>query len=331
MAKEVLFLLHPGKGAGDSDMRAVMKDMTVLKLAVVPILFFSSSCSNDIPEDWDEPVNLPAISNLLASMADWSKPYPALRVVSNLYVVGTYDLGVFLITSDEGHILINTGVEGSFHQIDANISSLGFRTKDIKILLSMQAHWDHVAEFARIKHLTEAEVWATAKDAILLEDGGQSDPNHPLGSDRYLFRPVAVERIISEGDVIELGGIRLQVHDHPGHTPGSTSYSMKVVENGATYNVVIVNMGTINPGMKLLVDPTYPGIDDDFRNTFAKQKAIKAEIWVSSHSGFYNLHQKYGPGQPYDPATFYDPKGYLAAISYFERKYLAQRREELNQ
>lgn len=195
----------------------------------------------------------------------------------------------------------------------------------------MQAHWDHVAEFARIKHLTGAEVWATAKDAILLEDGGQSDPNHPLGSDRYLFRPVAVERIISEGDVIELGGIRLQVHDHPGHTPGSTSYSMKVVENGATYNVVIVNMGTINPGMKLLVDPTYPGIDDDFRNTFAKQKAIKAEIWVSSHSGFYNLHQKYGPGQPYDPATFYDPKGYLAAISYFERKYLAQRREELNQ
>ncbi len=302
---------------------------TTQKLTLVAILLFVGSCSNDIPEDWDQPINLPPVSNFLASIADWSKPYPALRVIGNVFAVGTYDLGVFLITSDEGHILINTGVEGSFHQIDANIRSLGFDTKDIKILLSMQAHWDHVAEFARIKHLTEAEVWATAEDAILLEDGGKSDPNHPLGSDRHLFRPVTVEQIIAEGDVISVGDIRLQTHEHPGHTPGSTSYSMQVVENGKSYDVAIVNMGTINPGMTLLLDPTYPGIDDDFANTFAKQKVMKAEIWVSSHSGFYNLHQKYRPGQPYNPETFYDPKGYLAAINYFERRYLKQRQEEL--
>ena len=302
---------------------------TPQKLTLVAILLFVGSCSKDIPEDWDQPINLPPVSNFLASIADWSKPYPALRVIGNLFAVGTYDLGVFLITSDEGHILINTGVEGSFHQIDANIRSLGFDTKDIKILLSMQAHWDHVAEFARIKRLTGAEVWATAEDAILLEDGGKSDPNHPLGSDRYLFRPVTVEQIIADGDVISVGDIRLQTHEHPGHTPGSTSYSMQVVENGKSYDVVIVNMGTINPGMTLLLDPTYPGIDDDFANTFAKQKVMKADIWVSSHSGFYNLHQKHQPGQPYNPETFYDPKGYLGAINYFERRYLKQRQEEL--
>ena len=165
---------------------------TPQKLTLFAILLFLGSCSKDIPEDWDQPINLPPVSNFLASIADWSKPHPAFRVIGNLFAVGTYDLGVFLITSDEGHILINTGVEGSFHQIDANVRSLGFDTKDIKILLSMQAHWDHVAEVARIKHLTGAEVWATAKDAILLADGGKFDPNHPLGSDRYLFRPVTV-------------------------------------------------------------------------------------------------------------------------------------------
>ena len=108
---------------------------------------------------------LAATAPLAAQREAWTRPFPAHRVVGNLYAVGTYDMGVFLITSQDGHILINTGLEDSTSLIRGSIESLGFRFEDVKILLTMQAHWDHTAALAEIKQLTGAEMWATAGDA----------------------------------------------------------------------------------------------------------------------------------------------------------------------
>jgi len=232
---------------------------------------------------------------------------------------------MFLITSDEGHILINTGLEDSTPLIRENIESVGFRLEDIKILLTMQAHWDHTAALAEIKEITGAEMWATTDDARVLEDGGFSDPHF---GGRETFMPVSVDKIISDSDVIELGDIRLQVYEHPGHTEGSSSYSMHVRENGRDYNVVIANMGTINTGKKLVVDPTYPGVADDFAKTYSRQKAMDVDVWVAAHGGHYGLHDKYKPGQAYNPDTFVDPDGFLAAVERLERIYLEQLAEE---
>ena len=252
---------------------------------------------------------------------DWSRPFPGHQVIGNLYAVGTYGLGVFLVTSDEGHILINTGLEDSTPLIRSNIESLGYRLEDVSILLTMQSHWDHTAALAEIKEITGAEMWATADDSRVLEDGGFSDP-HFGGS--VSFRPVEVDRIISDGEIIELGDTRLRVHEHPGHTEGSSSYSMQVNENGRDYAVAIANMGTINEGKKLVVDPTYPGVAEDFARTYASQKAMQVDVWVAAHGGQYGLHDKYEPGQAYDPDTFLDPEGFLAEVERLERIYEEQ-------
>ncbi|MDP7691419.1 MAG: MBL fold metallo-hydrolase, partial [Vicinamibacterales bacterium] len=122
----------------------------------------------------------------------WTRPFPGHRVIGNLYAVGTYDLAVFLITSDEGHILINTGLEESTAQIRDNIESLGFRLEDVKILLQMQSHWDHTAALADIKQITGAEMWTTEKDAPVLEDGGFSDPHF---GGRESFKPISVDKV----------------------------------------------------------------------------------------------------------------------------------------
>ena len=111
---------------------------------------------------------------LTAQNNNWTRPFPGHRVIGNLYAVGTYDLAVFLITSNDGHILINTGVEDSTAMIRQNIESVGFRLEDVKILLATQAHWDHTAALAEIKALTGAEMWATAEDGRGLVDGGVS-------------------------------------------------------------------------------------------------------------------------------------------------------------
>ncbi|MCG8449634.1 MAG: subclass B3 metallo-beta-lactamase, partial [Pirellulales bacterium] len=256
-----------------------------------------------------------------AQQEDWTTPFPGHRVIANLYAVGTAGLGVFLITSDEGHILINTGLEDSMPLIRDNIESLGFDLDDLKILLTMQAHWDHTAALAEIKDITGAKMWATTGDAKVLEDGGFSDPQF---GGRQTFRPVGVDKIISHGDVIELGEVRLRVHEHPGHTEGSSSYSMQVYENGRRYSVVIANMGTINPGKRLLIEPTYPGVADDFAETYRLQKAMEVDVWVAAHGGQYRLHDKYEPGQAYSTETFVDPAGFFAMVERLEQIYLEQ-------
>ena len=255
---------------------------------------------------------------LQAQPADWAEPFPGHRVIGNLYAVGTAGLGVFLITSDEGHILINTGMEDSTPLIRENIESMGYRLEDVRILLTMQAHWDHTAALAEIKEIAEAEMWATEGDGRVLEDGGFSDPHF---GGRVSFEPVEVDRIISDGEIIELGDIRLLVHHHPGHTEGSSSYSMQVTEDGRDYNVVVANMGTINDGKRLVVDPTYPGVADDFARTYAAQKAMDVDVWVAAHGGQYGLLDKYQPGQEYSPDTFVDPEGFLAEIERLEQIY----------
>lgn len=251
--------------------------------------------------------------------AKFTRPFPAHRVIGNLHAVGTYDLGVFLITSGDGHILINTGVEESQPQIRASIESLGHRLEDVALLLCMQSHWDHAAALAEIKAITGAPLWTTAGDAPVLEDGGFSDP-HFKGTKS--FKPVGVDRLIAHGEVLEVGDIRLQVHEHPGHTQGSSSYSMQVDENGRLYDVVIANMGTVNAGKRLFIDPTYPGAGDDFALTFRRQREMAVDVWVAAHGSHYQLHDKYVPGQEYRSDTFDDPAGFLRQVDRLERKYL---------
>jgi metallo-beta-lactamase class B len=253
----------------------------------------------------------------------WSEPFPGHRVIGNLYAVGTADLSVFLIATDEGHILINTGLQDSTPLIQKNIESLGFRLEDIRILLAMQSHFDHTAALAEIKQLSRADMWATAGDAPVLEDGGASDSQY--GECAYSrFPPVKVDRILADGDLIEIGGVRLTTHVHPGHTRGSSSYSMTVRENDRDYAVLIANMGSVNPGKRLVVDPTYPGVADDYAETFRKQKAMHVAVWVAAHASQYRRDDKYTPGQDYSPDTFVDPAGFLAVVERHEKLFLEQ-------
>lgn len=265
-------------------------------------------------------------ASVSAQREEWSRPFPGHRIIGNLYAVGTYDLGVFLITSDEGHFLINTGLEDSVPLIRSNIESVGFRLEDVKILLQMQSHWDHTAALAEIKRLTGAEMWATAADAPVLEDGGFSDPHF---GGRVSFPPVEVDRILADGEVVQLGDVQLEVILTPGHTAGSSSYAMTVNEAGRDYRVVIANMGTINRGKQLVVDPTYPGVAEDFAETFRRQKAMQIDVWVAAHGSQYGLHRKYRPGQAYSPDTFVDPDGFQAAVKRLEALYNDQLRAEL--
>ena len=277
---------------------------------------------------------LTALLVLLAAPAwpeAWSKPFPAHRIAGNVYYVGTADLACFLIASPQGHILVNTGMPESTPLIRKSVQDLGFRFEDIRILLNMQAHIDHVGALAEIQQVTKAKVYATEGDAPVLRDGGKSDfrfGNEPAS----WFKPVKVDRVLKDGDYIELGGTRVRLVLNPGHTKGSGTYVMTAEEGGSSYTVCIANMGTINPGVKLVNNPNYPQIAEDYARTFRIQKELPCDVFLSAHASMYGLAEKFKPGDKYDPGRFVVKREeWVEAVRKYEDRYRKQLAEEKQQ
>ena len=254
---------------------------------------------------------------------EWTRPFAPFRIVGTIYWVGSYDLSSYLITTPAGNILINTGIGDTAQQIKKNVEQLGFTMSDTKILTATHGHFDHVAGLAELKSMTGARVLIADQDRSLLETGGKTD--FAFGtSPSAQFPPVQVDGTFKEGDTISLGGTTLTVHRHAGHTRGATSFTTTVVESGKTYRVGIVNMGSINPGVRLVTRPSYPGIADDYAKTFLAQKDLRLDIFLASHASQFGLHEKHAPGDAYNPERFVDPKGYLEGVQKLETVYLAQ-------
>lgn len=256
---------------------------------------------------------------LTTSHPEWSKPYPPFRIAGNLYYVGTYDLGCYLIATSKGNTLINTGLASSAAQIKDNIETLGFRFADTKLLLTTQAHYDHLGAMAAIKKQTGAQLWVNAPDAPVVADGGASD--YAFGNGTPTFQPVKVDSLLKDGDTIRLGNVALVLLSHPGHTKGSCSYLLQTGDAKRRYTVLIANLPTIVNEKKFEAVHTYPGIVADYAASLRSLKSLCFDLWVASHASQFELHKKRKPGSSYRPAAFADKVGFDAAIAELEKEY----------
>jgi metallo-beta-lactamase class B len=243
---------------------------------------------------------------------EWSKPYPPFQIAGNLYYVGTYDLACYLIVTPKGNILINTGLASSAPVIKASIEALGFKFANTRILLTTQAHYDHMGAMAAIKKMTGAKMMVDEGDAAVLADGGRSD--YALGGNVSPYAPVKADRLLHNGNIIKLGGIALVMLHHPGHTKGSCSFLFDVKDKKRSYKVLIANLPTIITDKKFTEIPAYPNITKDYRYTLSAMKKLKFDIWLASHASQFGLYNKHKPGAAYNPSAFIDRKGYDAEL-----------------
>ena len=256
-----------------------------------------------------------------ASVA-WSEPFPPFRIAGNVYYVGSKGLASYLIITPQGHILINSDLETSTSLMRESVEQLGFKFADIKILLISHAHWDHDAGSAGIKRLTGAKYMVMDGDASVVESGGKTDFQY--GSDpAMLYPPTKVDRVLHDGDLVQLGGTTLVAHLTPGHTRGCTTWTMQVAEAGKTYNVVIVGSPNVNPGYKLVKNSSYPQIAADYERTFSVLKSLPVDIFLGAHGSYFGLEAKYERMQKGDGNPFIDPAGYRAYVNEREATFRA--------
>lgn len=169
----------------------------------------------------------------------WSTPFPAFRIAGNLYYVGTRDVASYLVTTPEGHILINSGLERDVPLSWRSVEALGFRFGDVRVLLTSHAHWDHVSASALVKRITGARLIVMNGDAHVVENGGKTDFHYGRVPGMH-FPPATVDRVLQDGDSVTLGGTYLVARLTPGHTKWCTTWTFEVREGGRAYNVAIV-------------------------------------------------------------------------------------------
>jgi len=259
--------------------------------------------------------------------ASWTQPFPPHRVAKNLHYVGSRGLASYLITTDEGHILINSSLASSPELIRGSVEKLGYKFGDVRILLISHAHWDHCAGSARIKELTGARYMVMDADVPEIEDGGKS--NFHYGKDPSThYPPTKVDRVLHDGDTVRLGDTTLTARLTPGHTKGCTTWTTRLTDFGRDFTVVIVGSPNVNAGYKLVNNREYPQIASDYEKCFSVLKSIPCDIFLGAHGDYYGLEAKYKRVQPSGrPNPFVDPEGYKAYVADREaafRKELAR-------
>jgi metallo-beta-lactamase class B len=255
--------------------------------------------------------------------AEWTAPFPPFRIAGNLYYVGSADLASYLIATPKGLILINSNLTSSPPLIRKSVEALGFRFGDVRILLISHAHFDHCAGSAEIIRETGAKYEVMNADVPVVESGGKSDFAYGAEKDRQ-YPPAHVDRVLHDGNTVQLGGTVLTAHLTAGHTRGTTTWTMDETEGGRLLHVVIVGSPNVNPGYKLVGNTIYPGIAADYAHQFTVLKSLPCDIFLGAHGGYFGLAEKYARWKTGDKDAFIDPAGYKAYVAEREQAFEAE-------
>jgi metallo-beta-lactamase class B len=246
-----------------------------------------------------------------ARQSEWNQPFEPFKVAGPVYYVGTSELGAYLITTPQGHILIDGGLPESAPLIEESIRKLGFKVADVEVLLTTQAHFDHVGSMAALQKASGGRVMVMEGDAGLIEAGGKGDY---LFGDQQRFPRVKVDRVLKDGDTVTLGGITLTAVLTPGHTKGCTTWTTEIAEGGQRLKVLFAGSTGVNPGTVLPSMPTYPAIGADYDRAFRVQASLSPDIWLAAHASLFGLADKREKQKAGGANPFIDPDGWKQSV-----------------
>jgi metallo-beta-lactamase class B len=214
-----------------------------------------------------------------AGMAEtWNQPFAPFHILGNINYVGARGVSAFLITTPAGAILLDGGLPETAPLIEKSIAELGFELKGVKVLLNSHAHFDHAGGLAALKKASHAKLVASRGDAPALRAGSPQQP------------AVTVDRVVNDGDTVELGGTVLTAHVTPGHTPGCTTWTMTTTEAGRPLRVVFYCSTSVID--RLVGNTHYPSIIEDYERSFAALRELPCDVFLAPHGSFFDLSTK---------------------------------------
>lgn len=228
---------------------------------------------------------------------DWNKPVEPFQIYGNSYYVGVAGLSSVLVTSPQGHILIDGLLPDSPKLIAASIRKLGFQLRDVKLILSSHDHLDHAGGIAELQRMTGATVVASPASASSLKRGSMAEDD-PQFKGNTPYPKVGEVRTVRDGEVVKLGALAVTALYTPGHTAGGTSWTWRSCEAGRCASIVFAD--SINPvssqGYKF---SDHPAVQEQFEQSYAALERAPCDVIVSVHPDFSGMWDKLKSGKPH--------------------------------
>lgn len=218
---------------------------------------------------------------------DWNGAQKPFTIYGNTHYVGTAGISALLITSPQGHILIDGATEKGGQVVADNIRVLGYKLEDVKYILSSHAHHDHAGGIALLQKLSGATVLAGAANVPTMRTGVTPKEDPQFGT-LDSFPGAAKVRAVDDGEVVKLGALSITAHSTPGHTPGGMSWTWQSCEAGRCEAMVFGDSLTaISADGYRFTD--HPELVATFRRSFAKVEGLPCDVLVAAHPGFNDL------------------------------------------
>jgi metallo-beta-lactamase class B len=209
----------------------------------------------------------------------WRRPVAPFRIADHSWYIGTEGLAAVLIRTESGAVLVDGGLPQAAEYLLARMRELGVAPGELKWIVHSHAHSDHAGPLAAIARATGARIATNAESAALLARGGTDDLHF---GDKVAFPPARADRLLLDGEAIELGGLRLVAHYTPGHTPGSLSWTWTDTRDGRPVRIAYADSLTA-PGYRLSGNPRYPRIVEDYRRSFATVRSLPCDVLLTPH------------------------------------------------
>lgn len=251
-------------------------------LAVSFVILLGASCAPvETGVSKDKPT-FPSIISACGERDGWSDPAPPSHVYGNVHMVGTCGITSLLITTPNGHFLIDGATDEAAEGIAENIRKLGFDPQDVVYLLITHEHLDHAGGVAKLKQITGANFGVRDAAKIAMETGlpGEDDPQHGT---HPAFPGIKADVVIEEGDILKIGNQTITVIATPGHSPGGTSYTWKSCEGSVCRQIVYADsLNAVSADAYRASD--HPNYVATLRSSMARIEAIKdCDIMISPH------------------------------------------------
>lgn len=227
--------------------------------------------------------------------AGWNDPAKPAHVFGNTWYVGTCGITALLVTSEQGHALIDGATREAAPQIEASITALGFRIKDVRFILATHAHLDHAGGFARLQHDSGAVMVARGADADAIERG-RGDRSDPQFTSIEGISPVKNVRRIADREVLTLGPLSITAHATPGHTPGSTTWTWDSCEGARCLHLAYVDSvsAVSDDSYRFSDDAQHPGVVAAFRQSLATVASLPCDVLLTPHPSVSNMFARVG-------------------------------------
>jgi metallo-beta-lactamase class B len=216
--------------------------------------------------------------------AEWNRPQAPYRIFANTYYVGPRGLSVILITSDQGHVLVDGALPESAAAIASSVRALGFKVADIRLIVNSHVHFDHAGGIAELQRMSGATVAATPWSASVLTSGvvPPSDPQFGIAP---VIATVKDVRIVKDGETVRVGSLGVTAHETPGHTPGGTSWTWRSCDSKTCIDFVYADSLTAVSvdGFLFTRSREYPNALADFERSFRTLEGAACGILLTPH------------------------------------------------